>query len=363
MPTWAHLVVIPGLLVGFTVHELGHAMVAYWLGDTAQIQQGRLTFNPLRHVFWLGFLTFVFFGFGWARPMRMDARRFKSPYAGVFLVSIAGAVANVIWAGLVAMATLAMVSVVAAFTQQGVLGLLGDLSADVNTQSAIMAWGAAFTIQMVTVNLALAFFNLLPLPGLDGFAVIVSIIGWLRAQPETKAEAAVGAAEAPVHSEKALETPPEPLHTGEGRMPADIHFERGAAYQVAGQYEDAIARYRQAIKQDAHYGPAYVGMGQAYLSLDQASRAEHAFKGALQSAGDDRSRQLAWAGLQHLQAGEQEENVAAVTTEGLSPAVEPVVEELVNVSWIRFRLGGVLFLAANWGVYMVLAIGLIQHFS
>ena len=62
--------------------------------------------------------------------------------AGVFLVSIAGAVANVIWAGLVAMAEhWPMVSVVAAFTQQGVGTLWGDLSADVNTQLAIMAWG------------------------------------------------------------------------------------------------------------------------------------------------------------------------------------------------------------------------------
>jgi len=258
---------------------------------------------------------------------------------------------------------LGMLSVVAAFTQQGVIGLLSDLSADVSTQPAILAWGAAFTTQMVYVNLALAFFNLLPLPGLDGFAVIVSIIGWLRVQPETRTATASPGGDVSPHLETALETPPEPLNSGDGRTPADIHFERGVAYQLAEQYEDAIARYRQAINQDAHYGPAYVGMGQAYLALDQVSRAEHAYKGAVQYAGDDRSRQAAWAGLRHLRLTEQEENGVVVGTDAGSPATESVAEEAVSVDWIPFRLGGLLFVVGNWGVYIALAIGLIQHFS
>ena len=102
-PTWATLLMIPALLVGFTVHELAHSLVAFLLGDTSQVELKRLTWNPVRHISWLGTVTFLLLGFGWAKPVWVDyARlRIKNRPFGMFLVSIAGAVANILTALLV----------------------------------------------------------------------------------------------------------------------------------------------------------------------------------------------------------------------------------------------------------------------
>ena len=57
-PSLSTLLLLPALFVGFTVHELAHALVAYLLGDTSQVEKKRLSFNPLRHVSWLGLVVF-----------------------------------------------------------------------------------------------------------------------------------------------------------------------------------------------------------------------------------------------------------------------------------------------------------------
>jgi tetratricopeptide (TPR) repeat protein len=67
-----------------------------------------------------------------------------------------------------------------------------------------------------------------------------------------------------------------------------------------GQYEDAIARYRQTIAHDSHYGPAYVNLGLAYLALERRDRAIQAFRGATQNAADETSRREAWAQIHSL---------------------------------------------------------------
>ena len=99
-PSWTTLLYLPALFVGFTVHELAHALVAYLLGDTSQVERKRLSFNPLRHVSWLGMVVFLLFGFGWAKPVWVDPNRFRIENRdfGLFLVSIAGACANLLLA-------------------------------------------------------------------------------------------------------------------------------------------------------------------------------------------------------------------------------------------------------------------------
>ncbi|RME40655.1 MAG: hypothetical protein D6796_16920, partial [Caldilineae bacterium] len=51
---WYYLLSLPGLLAGFTIHELGHSLTAYFLGDRSQVKRGNITANPLRHISWLG---------------------------------------------------------------------------------------------------------------------------------------------------------------------------------------------------------------------------------------------------------------------------------------------------------------------
>ena len=304
MPGWANLLIIPGLIAGFTIHELAHACVAYFLGDVSQVERGRITLNPIRHISWLGLLTFFFFGFGWAKPVRVDARHFKRRYTGIFLVSISGAVANLVLAAACLGVTLAVTMLVAAFSLRSPLEVLRSVMVNPADRSGILAWAAAFTTYPIYANLALAFFNLLPLPGLDGFAVLASLLGWLR-RPATSGLAQPAAEPAAVDRREPGPAPaaaPKPLAgpARERRQAADIHFERGTAYHAEGKYEDAIARYRQALANDQTHGPAYVNLGLAFLALGRRNRAIQAFRGASQYASDERSRNEAWVHLQKL---------------------------------------------------------------
>jgi Zn-dependent protease len=133
---------LPALLVAVTVHELAHALVADRLGDPTPRRLGRITLNPLPHIDPLGALAFVLAGFGWAKPVPVDARNFRHPVRDMVWVAVAGPVSNF----------------AAAFVTLVVLNLLGPV-------------GAIFLLvakQIYVFNLVLGVFNLIPLPPLDG---------------------------------------------------------------------------------------------------------------------------------------------------------------------------------------------------
>jgi Zn-dependent protease len=353
LPSWTNLLVVPGLIIGFTVHELAHAMVAYVLGDESQVARGRISLNPVRHVFWLGLLTFIVFGFGWARPMRMDAQRFKNRYLGLCLVSVSGAVANLMLAVLCALVTAVMAMVVAAFSGRGAFEILRSFAVETVAQPDIVAWTVAFTTHTIYVNLALAFFNLLPLPGLDGFGVLVGIFGLAK-----------GAARVP--AAVALDDSKQPTAWGasagqHSRQPADIHFERGAEYHADGNYVDAIARYRQAISSDSHHGPAYVNLGLSYLAAGQRERAIQAFRGATQYATDEQSRREAWAQLHKLSQHNPAVQPSAPVAAAESPT--PWTDAKPSLNWRAFWLNSAILLLVGMGIYACLTIALIRHFS
>lgn len=361
IPAWTHLLIIPGLVAGYTAHELGHTLVAYLLGDRTQVERGRITLNPLRHISWFGTFTFVLFGFGWARPIQVDSKQFKRRYLGLFLVAISGAAGNLLLVALLAIITVMLAFLVALFSTQNptqVFDLL--LNAESAASPDIVAVAAAFTIYSIQANLALAFFNLLPFPTLDGFAVIASLIGMLR---ENDGATPVAAPHTP-------STEPGKLSaraTSRRRL-ADIHFELGAKYHAAGDYEDAIARYRQAIATDANYGPAYVNLGLAQLALDQRGRAIQAFRGATQNASDDKSKHEAWAQLHKLSElhpmsipagsspGPDDSHSAPVET-------APWTQTGPTPNWMAFGLSSALTVAAAGCLYIYLTISLIHYLS
>ena len=264
MPSWTNLLFIPGLIAGFIIHELAHALIAYFLGDMSQAERGRITLNPLRHISWFGVLTFVLFRVGWAKPVRIDPRHFKHRYLGTFLVAIAGAAANLVLAGCIMVLTVVLVALTALFSQQDPYKVLTMLAIQPSASLDIVAWTAAFTIYSINANLILAFFNLLPFPTLDGFTALASLIGLVRSlyRPSPQSD-----------EERRASPIPRPTMGRGSRQPAAIHFEHGAEYHAASNYEDAIARYRQAIANDRGYGPAYVNLGLAYVSLGQRDRA------------------------------------------------------------------------------------------
>lgn len=152
LPTLAALLVI--LLVGFPIHELAHAFVAYRLGDNTAKNLGRVTLNPLAHLDPLGSLLLLVAHFGWAKPVPVNPYNLRyGPRVGHALVSAAGPLSNLLMASLVALAYR--------------LGLLQGASRNV----------LDFAYMFILINCTLFLFNLIPLPPLDGFAVFNGLVG------------------------------------------------------------------------------------------------------------------------------------------------------------------------------------------
>lgn len=151
MPIDVFLVLLPIVLVSLTLHELGHAYVAWKLGDPTAKEQGRLTLNPIAHLDPLGTLMFVLTAlianlpFGWARPVPVRPGYFRRPKEGMAIVAAAGPAMNF----LIALVCLAVIRHVE----------LGDLTAEVVENAYI-------------VNIILGLFNLIPVPPLDGSRIV-----------------------------------------------------------------------------------------------------------------------------------------------------------------------------------------------
>ena len=349
MPSWTNLLFIPGLIAGFIIHELAHAIIAYFLGDMSQAERGRITLNPFRHISWFGVLTFVLFRVGWAKPVRIDPRHFKHRYLGTFLVAIAGAAANLVLAGCIMVLTVVLVALAALFSQQDPYKVLTMLVIQPNAGLDIVAWTAAFTIYSINANLILAFFNLLPLPTLDGFTALASLVGLLRSlyRPSSQSD-----------EERRASPILRPTMGRGARQPAVIHFEHGAEYHAASNYEGAIARYRQAIANDQGYGPAYVNLGLAYLSLGQRDRAIQAFRGATQYAADEKSKNEAWAQLNKL-SQYSPLTPSQTPTPPDAGQTGPWTDVRPAPNWLVLGLSSLLTLAGVGCVYIYLTIALI----
>jgi Zn-dependent protease len=157
------LLLVP-VLMGVTFHEVAHGYVANWLGDPTARMAGRLTFNPIKHLDAFGALAFLLTRMiGWAKPVPVDPRYFRDPAKGMMLVALAGPAMNVLLAVFFALA-IRLVEYAAMGTLQGSLTyrILEPLA-------YICAAG-------VQVNLALAFFNLIPIPPLDGSNVLAAFL-------------------------------------------------------------------------------------------------------------------------------------------------------------------------------------------
>ena len=154
------------LLFAVSFHESAHGLVALACGDTTARDLGRLSLNPLKHIDPVGSVVvpvlLAFAGapvFGWAKPVPVDLSRTREPRKANLLVSAAGPLSNVVLALGFALVVFALRGRVAEPLGDSVLGLVLLL--------------ALFS---VLVNVALAIFNLLPIPPLDGFGVLESLV-------------------------------------------------------------------------------------------------------------------------------------------------------------------------------------------
>jgi Zn-dependent protease len=147
--------VLLSILVAVTIHEFSHALASNKLGDTTAKSLGRLTLNPKSHLDPLGSLLFLFVGFGWGKPVPVDIYRIKKvpPLLGMSMVSFAGPASNLATAILIGFC-------------------LKKLALEFGLSDIWIELGFTF----VQISLVLAVFNLVPLPPLDGYKVILGIL-------------------------------------------------------------------------------------------------------------------------------------------------------------------------------------------
>jgi Zn-dependent protease len=151
------LLLAPPILIALTFHEYAHAYIANRLGDPTARLMRRLTLNPLAHLDPLGTVMLFIAKFGWAKPVPVDPQYFRNPHRDMLLVALAGPASNIILAFLFGL--------VYRLVYANVL--------------PIFAGGLPIIFMLrfsVYINLVLAFFNLIPIPPLDGSKILRGLL-------------------------------------------------------------------------------------------------------------------------------------------------------------------------------------------
>lgn len=153
------LICVPVVLISLTFHECAHGFAAYKLGDPTAKAMGRLSLNPLRHIDPIGAICMLLFHFGWAKPVPINTRYFKNPKSGMAITALAGPASNLL------------------------LGFVGCFLYTLSTHFIRVASGSFayylayawinFVFYFGWLNIALALFNLIPLPPLDGSRIFL----------------------------------------------------------------------------------------------------------------------------------------------------------------------------------------------
>ncbi len=142
----------PAILFGLTIHEFSHGWVAWRLGDPTAKMMGRLTLNPLKHLDPIGTIALFLFRFGWAKPVPIDPRNFQHPTRDMAISSLAGPAANLLTAAIAG----TILRVLFLFHVGGFI--------------------ATLAMYFVLFNLILCFFNLIPIPPLDGSRLLYHLL-------------------------------------------------------------------------------------------------------------------------------------------------------------------------------------------
>lgn len=170
------------LVVAIILHEVSHGVVAYWLGDDTAKRAGRLTLNPVPHLDPFGSILLPLMGalaglpvFGYAKPVPVNPAQLRHPRRDLVFVSLAGPTTN--------LTLMAIAAVVARAIYSGGGVLPGAI--DQSTSDLVLEVVFIFAL----VNLLLGLFNLLPIPPLDGSALLERILPerwlgtWYRVRP------------------------------------------------------------------------------------------------------------------------------------------------------------------------------------
>lgn len=158
------LLTIPGVLIALTFHEFAHAWAAVKLGDDTPKVQGRLSLNPFSHMDPIGFVFLIVAGFGWGKPVEIDSRNFNGKYSlskAEAIVAAAGPIMNFI------LAFLFMILYYVLFVSTSAMSGLS-----LQWQQII----SYIIMYIISINIGLGVFNLIPVPPLDGSKVLMHFL-------------------------------------------------------------------------------------------------------------------------------------------------------------------------------------------
>ncbi|MBR2468231.1 MAG: site-2 protease family protein [Clostridia bacterium] len=154
----AGLAMVLVLVLSLSLHEFGHAFIAYKQGDYTPKEMGRVTLNPLAHMDPIGFVCCLLFRFGWAKPVEINPIKFRKYRQGMLLTSIAGVAVNLI---------LAFIGCGIYYACIAFMPLL--------SLNGFQLFLLYFSQLLYSLNICLFVFNLLPIYPLDGFNCISAL--------------------------------------------------------------------------------------------------------------------------------------------------------------------------------------------
>ena len=143
------LYIIPAIVIALSFHEAAHAWAAYKMGDPTARNLGRMTLDPTKHFTVFGLLSFLLLGFGWGKPVPINPRNFTNYKRANIFVSTAGVTTNLL----------------ISFIFFWILVLLYAIGVNNNVVTTIIGY-------IIYLNVILCFFNLIPIPPLDGHHLV-----------------------------------------------------------------------------------------------------------------------------------------------------------------------------------------------
>ncbi len=147
------------LIVAFSIHELAHAITADRLGDPTPRRMGRITLNPLAHLDPFGSIMLLISGFGWAKPVMVNPINLEgNPRTSMAIVAAAGPLSNLVQAIIFAIPV-----------------RLNLIDLEIGS-SGILPSPGHLLFEFIWINLILLFFNLIPVPPLDGYKILTGIV-------------------------------------------------------------------------------------------------------------------------------------------------------------------------------------------
>jgi Zn-dependent protease len=159
----AFLLSFLAIVISITIHEFAHAFAADRLGDPTPRLQGRLTLDPRAHLDPIGTVMLLLVRFGWGKPVEFDPFNLRHPRRDAAIISVAGPISNILLAS--------VCSIIFRI-------LLTDVGFALNAAVGpfILSLLIGFLTSLITINVVLAIFNLVPIHPLDGFKIVGGIL-------------------------------------------------------------------------------------------------------------------------------------------------------------------------------------------